>query len=54
MKDEELNDEDHDGQICDQQEPSDAREGTGWWVCGGVEVAQVRGVKREVAEVGSQ
>ena len=54
MKDEELNDEDHDGQICDQQEPGDAREGTGWRVCGGVEGAQVRGVKREIAEVGSQ
>lgn len=53
MKDEELNDEDHYGQICDKEEPGDARKGSGWWVCGGVESAQVRGVTREVAEVGS-
>ena len=54
VEDEELHDEDHDGQVCHQQEPGEAREGTGWWLCARVEGAQVRGVKREVAEVGCQ
>ena len=54
VKNEELHDEDHDGQVCDQQEPGQAREGTSWRLCGRVEGAQVRYVKREVAEVGRQ